>query len=53
MSMEYEVVATEDPDVWMVRIYGDNDLCGKVRLETATKDLFKAKLDELGWTERT
>ena len=53
MVMEYEVLSTEDPNYWLVRIYGNNELCGKWRLETAVKDAFTPKLDELGWTERT
>ena len=53
MEMEYQVDPTESPDFWIVRIFGNNELCGKWRLDTATKDALTPKLDELGWTERT
>ena len=53
MEMEYQVDATESPDFWIVRIFGNNELCGKWRLETTVKDALTPKLDELGWTERT
>ena len=53
MVMEYEILETETFEVWNIRIYCDAELCGKLRLGTVEKDLFQAKLDELGWTERT
>jgi hypothetical protein len=52
--MEYEVLASESPEYWLIRVFGgDNELCGKLRLDTATKDALVAKFVELGWTERT
>lgn len=53
MAMEYEVLETESPDVWLLRIFGDNLLCGKLRVGTTVKDDLVAKFIELGWTERT
>lgn len=53
MIMEYEVMPTEKSTEWIIRVYGNNQLCGKLRLDTATKDSVTAKFDELGWTERT
>lgn len=51
--MEYEILTTENPDRWLIRVFGGTELCGKLRLDTATKDALVAKFDELGWTERT
>lgn len=51
--MEYMVYLTEDPEMWLVRLYNGPELCGKLRLDAATKDALVAKFVELGWTERT
>ena len=53
MDMEYQIMPTEDPTIWNIRVYGGNNLCGKLRLDTTTKDALVAKFVELGWTERT
>lgn len=44
---------TENASHWVVRVYLGNNLCGKLRLDTDTKDAVVAKFVELGWTERT
>jgi hypothetical protein len=51
--MEYCVMSTESPDYWVIRVYRGDTLCGKLRLDTNTKDAVVAKFVELGWTERT
>ena len=51
--MEYELIQTEEPDMWTLRVYRGTDLCGKLRLDTTTKDELVTKFGELGWTERT
>jgi hypothetical protein len=51
--MQYVVYVMENIDYWMVRIYSGAELCGKMRLDTATKDALVAKFVELGWTEMT
>lgn len=53
MEMEYQTLPTEDPEMWLIRVFGGNELCGKLRLDTTTKDALVAKFVELGWTERT
>jgi len=53
MEMSYEILATEVPDMWNIRVFCNNELCGKVRLGTVEKDALQPKLDELGWVERT
>lgn len=53
MDMHYQVLSVEAPEEWIIRVYCGHLLCGKIRLDTTTKDELKAKLDELGWTERT
>ena len=53
MEMEYDIMATETDEVWNIRFFCNNEICGKLRLGTVEKDAFQPKLDELGWTERT
>ena len=53
MEMSYEICETEDPDMWNIRFFCNNEICGKLRLGTVEKDALQPKLVELGWTERT
>lgn len=39
--------------MWTIRVYLGDELCGKLRVSTATKDDLVTKFIELGWTERT
>lgn len=53
MQFTYKIVGNDSQNEWVVRVYADDKLCGKVRFKSGiARDQFVSAIETVGYTQK-